>query len=72
MRSSPTKPSPRGGKEGLVDSNGHKYLGEELDRIVDYVRDEFDMSYAEVAGLLNYKAFLLMREAEQTEEEGDG
>jgi len=42
-------------------------FADDLDRLVDRYRGEFDLSYASVVGTLNMKAHLLCSEAGQCE-----
>ena len=49
-------------------SSGVDYLSDELDRAVKYCRQEFDMSYAEVVGVLMISAHLLIAEASDDED----
>jgi len=44
-------------------------LAEDLDRLIQRYRDEYDLTYASAVGVLNMKAFLLMREAQERDEE---
>ena len=50
-------------KEGIY------YLGDALDKAVEYCRKEFEMTYAEAVGLLLFKAHAMMNEAECEEDD---
>lgn len=43
------------------------HLGNEIDRLVDRFRTEYDLSYASVVGVLQMKCWLLMAEAADEE-----
>lgn len=45
------------------------HLGDELDRLIDRFRNEYDMTYAEAVGVLQMKIHALCREDEESEEE---
>jgi len=45
-----------------MSKNARLYIGAELDRIVEYARKEYHISYAEVVGMLVIKAHLLTDE----------
>ena len=46
-----------------------EHFANELDRLVDRFRSEYDMNYACVVGVLQMKAFLLFQEAQEREDE---
>lgn len=46
-----------------------EHFADELDRLVDRFRSEYDLSYAAVVGTLHMKANLLCNEAEEREDE---
>lgn len=46
-------------------------FADDLDRLVDRYRDEFEISMAGVIGTLEFKQFLLMQEAQRTAEEDE-
>lgn len=46
-------------------------FGDELDRLIDRFRDEFDISYAAIVGTLHMKAHLLCEEASALDNEED-
>ncbi len=46
-----------------------RHFGDEIDKLVDRFRDEYELPYASIVGVLNMKAFLLCRESEKDEEE---
>ena len=52
-----------------MSKNGIEYLGDEIDRIVDYARVEYDLTYAEIVGVLSMKGWLMMQEADERREE---
>lgn len=54
----------------MSESEQVKHLGDELDRLVDRFRSEYDMTYASVVGVLHMKAHLLCAEAAEREDEG--
>lgn len=41
------------------------HFGDELDRLIDRLRDEYDLPYAAVVGTLQMKAHLIMVEASE-------
>lgn len=45
------------------------HFGDELDRLVQRFRFEYELSYAEAVGCLTMRAHLLMSEAEELEED---
>jgi hypothetical protein len=49
-------------------SNATDRFGNEIDKIIDYMRKEYEISYAEVVGILMFKAHMLMRELEDDAE----
>lgn len=50
---------------------GHYQLADSLDALIDRVRDEYDMSYASVVGVLQMKIHTLLHEAEDEAEDRD-
>lgn len=44
-------------------------FGDDLDKLVERYRSEFDITYAQIVGVLFMKAHLMCREAEGQEEE---
>lgn len=46
-------------------------LSDEIDRVVDQFRDEFDLSYAAVVGVLQMKLFLMCQEADRAGNDPD-
>lgn len=46
-----------------------KQFADELDRLVERYRDEYDLTYAAVVGTLHMKAYLLCGEAGERSEE---
>ena len=44
-------------------SNRVEHLGDEIDKIINHFRMEYDMTYAEAVGVLFMKAQLLCEEA---------
>lgn len=55
-----------------MSKNGIEYLGDEIDRIVDYARKEYDLTYAEIVGVLSMKGWLMMQEADERRDEVEG
>lgn len=53
----------------LSDSRAIDHFSDELDRLVDRFRSEYEAKYAEIVGCLAMKAHLLMNEAEDREDE---
>ncbi len=51
--------------------NQTKAFADQLDRLIDRFRDEWDLEYATVVGVLTMKAHLLMNEAEESYEAGN-
>jgi len=47
-------------------------LGDEIDKLVERFRQEFDLTYAQVTGVLQMKIWLLNKEAVDTADEDDG
>lgn len=47
----------------MTDAEQVKHLGDEIDRVIDRVRAEYDMTYASVVGVLEMKKHLLCAEA---------
>lgn len=45
------------------------HLADELDRLVERFRSEYDLSYAAVVGVLEMKKWLLCAEADERSEE---
>lgn len=45
------------------------HLADEIDRLIDRFRSEYEISYAAVVGVLQMKAWLLCDEAEKEERE---
>jgi hypothetical protein len=45
------------------------HFADELDRLVDRFRSEYDLSYAVVVGVLQMKAWLLCSETSEREDE---
>lgn len=45
--------------------NQTEMLSNELDALIERFRHEYDITYAEMAGVLQMKIFLLNREAEE-------
>lgn len=54
-----------------LDRPGMDYLGDAIDRAVQYCADEFDMSYAEAVGLLFIKSHMLARDCCENDDEDD-
>jgi len=54
-----------------MSKQGNEYLDDEITRIIDYSRKEFDMTYAEVVGLLIFKAHMLISEAFNKDQEDE-
>lgn len=50
-------------------NNQIQHLAEELDRLIDRSRSEYDLSYGETVGVLQMKIHLLCVEAQEREEE---
>lgn len=48
----------------MSDQSACENLGDEIDRVIDYFREEFDITYAEVIGTLHLKAWLLCQETD--------
>lgn len=46
-------------------------FGNELNRLIDHFRDEFDLSYAAAIGALHYRIYCLERECYEEEEDDD-
>lgn len=46
------------------------HFGDDLDRLVDRYRDEYDMTMASVVGVLHMKAWLLCEEAGESNDDG--
>lgn len=46
-------------------------LADEIDRLIDYFRDEYDITYAAAVGVLFMKAHLLANEATVADENDD-
>lgn len=44
-------------------------FGDELDKLIDRFRDEYDVTYATIVGTLHMKAYLLCAEAEERDDE---
>lgn len=49
--------------------NQIQHFSDDLDRLIDRYREEYDLSYAAVVGSLHMKIHLLCSEAEEREEE---
>jgi len=47
-------------------------LGDEIDKLVERFRQEFDLTYAQVTGVLQMKIWLLNKEATEVEDADDG
>ena len=52
-----------------MSKNATDYIGDELDRIIDYCRVEFDVNYAEILGMLQMKSWFLCQEANENYED---
>lgn len=46
-------------------------FGEEIDKLVDHYRAEYDLSYASIIGVFQMKSFLLCAEAAEEGEAND-
>jgi hypothetical protein len=57
------------GRRRLVMEEQVEHLSNELDRLIDRFRDEYDISFAAVVGVLYAKAFLLCQEAQNRKDE---
>lgn len=53
----------------MSDNEQIKHFGDEVDKLVDRFRTEYDLSYASVVGVLQMKIHLLCSEAEEREDE---
>lgn len=52
-------------------SQGVEHLSNEIDRMIDRFRQEYDMSYAETVGVLQMKIHLLCCEAADRDDEAE-
>jgi hypothetical protein len=48
------------------------HLGNEIDKVINRFRAEYDISYAAVVGCLHFRIFTLEREAERVHDENEG
>lgn len=55
----------------MTDKQQIDQLSDSLDALIDRVRDEYDMSYASVIGVLQMKIHTLLHEAEDKAEDRD-
>jgi hypothetical protein len=46
-----------------------RHLADELDRLIERFRSEYDLNYAAVVGTLQMKCYLLCQEAQDREDE---
>ena len=46
-----------------------QHFADELDKLVDRYREEYELSFASVVGTLSFKAFNLMQEAQREGED---
>lgn len=53
----------------MTDKQQTDSFADELDKLVDRFRSEYDMSYAQVVGVLEMKKWLLCSEAEERGDE---
>ncbi len=53
----------------MSDNDQVKHFADELDKLVDRFRDEYELSFAAAVGALHMKAYLLCSEAEERGEE---
>lgn len=53
----------------MTDREQIKAFANDLDKLVDRYRDEFEITIAGVIGILSFKQFLLMQEACDKEDE---
>ena len=49
----------------MTDSEQTSAFGDELDKLIDRFREEFDLTYAQLIGTLHFKIHLLCNEAER-------
>lgn len=55
----------------MSDSEQTKAFADELDNLVERYRSEFDITFAQVVGVLHMKAFLLCEEASNRDPDED-
>ncbi len=53
----------------MSESEQIKHFGDEIDKLVDRFRREYDITYAAVVGTLFMKAHLICNEADEREDE---
>ena len=53
----------------MTDKEQTEAFADDLDKLVQRYCDEFDLSYAQAIGVLYMKAWLLMRDASEREDE---
>lgn len=53
----------------MTDSEQIQAFDDDLDRLINRYRNEFEMTMASVVGTLQFKMYLLMREAEKGADE---
>lgn len=56
-------------KKQVSEQEQISHLGNDIDALVDRYRQEYDMSYASVVGVLEMKIFLLCSEASERSDE---
>lgn len=47
------------------------HFSNDLDRLIERYREEYDLTYGEMVGALQFRAFLLMQEAYNVEQDED-
>jgi hypothetical protein len=50
-------------------SSATDYLGDKIERSIDYCRDEFDITYGEIIGVLEIYKLQMAKEAFEKDEE---
>lgn len=53
----------------MSESDQIKQLGDEVDKIINRAREEYDITYAAVVGVLQMKIHLLCEEAQDQDED---
>lgn len=55
----------------MTDKQQTASFADELDKLIERFRSEYDMSYAQVVGVLEFKKWLLCSEVSEESEEND-
>lgn len=53
----------------MTEAERIQQLSDDLDKLVEVYRREYEICYASVVGVLNFKAFTLMQEAQSRKDE---